>query len=116
MIQVRFLRHTESIWSDVGHSFILGWGRTASRWSAPSPGMRTPREDDVLPHRPQMSSGRLFLDRVARQHCPSPLRRHEQNTMSSLKLGGKEDISTLPESGHFYFALTLATLPCQLCP
>ena len=22
-----------------------------------------------------MSSGRLFLDRVARQHCPSPLRR-----------------------------------------
>ena len=23
-----------------------------------------------------MSSGRLFLDRVARQHCPSPLHRH----------------------------------------
>ena len=25
-----------------------------------------------------MSSGRLFLDRVARQHCPSPLHRHAQ--------------------------------------
>ena len=24
-----------------------------------------------------MSSDRLFLDRVARQHCPSPLHRHE---------------------------------------
>jgi len=26
-----------------------------------------------------MSSGRLFLDRVARQHCPSPLHRHHEN-------------------------------------
>ncbi len=26
-----------------------------------------------------MSSGRLFLDRVARQHCPSPLHRQSQN-------------------------------------
>jgi len=26
-----------------------------------------------------MSSGRLFLDRVARQQCPSPLHRHRQN-------------------------------------
>ena len=28
-----------------------------------------------------MSSGRLFLDRVARQHCPSPLHRHTQINM-----------------------------------
>jgi len=26
-----------------------------------------------------MSSGRLFLDRVARQHCPSRLQRHGQH-------------------------------------
>ena len=26
-----------------------------------------------------MSSGRLFLDRGARQHCPSPLHRQNQN-------------------------------------
>jgi hypothetical protein len=53
-----------------------------------------------------MSSGRLFLDRVARQHCPSPLHRHAQITMHPANLGGKEDISTLPARGHFYFALT----------
>ena len=53
----------------------LGWGRAASRWSAPGPGSRTCREDHAPSHRPQMSSGRLFLDRVARQHCPSPLHR-----------------------------------------
>jgi hypothetical protein len=47
----------------------LGWDRVASRWSAPSPGSRTCREDHAPSHRPQMSSGRLFLDRVARQHC-----------------------------------------------
>ena len=28
-----------------------------------------------------MSSGRLFLDRVARQRCPSPLHRHDQNNL-----------------------------------
>ena len=46
---------------------ILGRDQTASRWSAPSPGQRTRREEDALSHRPQMSSGRLFLDRVAYQ-------------------------------------------------
>jgi len=53
-----------------------------------------------------MSSGRLFLDRVARQHCPSPLHRHEQINMHFSETRGKEDISTLPGRGHFYFALT----------
>jgi hypothetical protein len=53
-----------------------------------------------------MSSGRLFLDRVARQHCPSPLHRHAQNTMHSSDAGAKGDISTLQGRGHFYFALT----------
>jgi hypothetical protein len=53
-----------------------------------------------------MSSDRLFLDRVARQHCPSPLHRHEQINMRSSNVPGKGDISTLPARGHFYFALT----------
>jgi hypothetical protein len=72
----------------------LGWGRAASRWSAPSPGSRTCREDHAPSHRPQMSSGRLFLDRVARQHCPSPLHRHAQTTTPPPTARRKPDIST----------------------
>ena len=83
-----------------------GGCRAASRWSAPSPGRRTRREDHALAHRPQMSSGRLILDRVARQHCPSPLHRRSQNNMHIGSLPAKEDISTLQKRGHFYFALT----------
>jgi hypothetical protein len=41
----------------------LGRDRAASRRSAPSPGKRTRREEHAPSHRPQMSSGRLFLDR-----------------------------------------------------
>jgi len=85
----------------------LGWSRAASRWSAPSPGSRTCREDHAPSHRPQMSSGRLFLDRVARQHCPSPLHRHAQTTMPPRPARPKPDISTLHRIGHFYFALTM---------
>jgi hypothetical protein len=84
----------------------LGRDHTASRWSAPHPGKRTRREDHALSHRPQMSSGRLFLDRVARQHCPSPLHRHTQINMHSREPWAKDDISTLPAIRHFYFALT----------
>jgi hypothetical protein len=50
---------------------ILGRDHTASRWPAPSPGQRTRREEHALSHRPQMSSGRLFLDRVGRHQSPS---------------------------------------------
>ena len=84
----------------------LGRSRAASRRSAPSPGSRTRREDRAPSHRPQMSSGRLFLDRVARQHCPSPLHRHEQTNTHFTEGWAKDDISTLPEGRHFYFALT----------
>jgi hypothetical protein len=45
---------------------------------APDPGPRARREDRALLIVP-MSSGRLFLDRGARQHCPSPLHRHDQH-------------------------------------
>ena len=87
----------------------LGWDRAASRWSAPGPGSRTRREDHAPSHRPQMSSGRLFLDRGARQHCPSPLHRQPQNNMYSAEAQDKGDISTLLGTRHFYFALTLTT-------
>ena len=82
----------------------LGRGRAASRWSAPSPGSRTCREDHAPSHRPQMSSGRLFLDRVARQHCPSPLHRHAQTTTLPRPAHGK--------TGHFYFAGNRTFLLC----
>ena len=85
---------------------ILGRDHTASRWSAPSPGKRTRREDHALSHRPQMSSGRLFLDRVGRHQSPSPLRRHAQPTTHFPRGNPEPELSTLPGSGTFYFALT----------
>ena len=83
-----------------------GRDRTSSRRPAPSPGKRTRREGHALSHRPQMSSDRLFLDRVARQHCPSPLRRHAQPIMHFPHGTLKPELSTLLGSGTFYFALT----------
>jgi hypothetical protein len=53
-----------------------------------------------------MSSGRLFLDQVARQQSLSPLHRRPQNNTHPEKHLGKGDISTLLRRGHFYFALT----------
>src|SRR4051794_26492923 len=84
----------------------LGRDQTASRWSAPDPRKRTRREDHAFSHRPQMSSGRLFLDRVGRHQSPSPLHRRSQNNTHPREARAKGDISTLPERGHFYFALT----------
>jgi hypothetical protein len=89
---------------------LLGRDHTASRRSAPSPGQRTRREDHALSHRPQMSSGRLFLDRVARQQSPSPLHRQPEHNTHSSSATAKGDISTLPARGHFYFALTVRHL------
>ena len=57
-----------------------------------------------------MSSGRLFLDRVARQQSPSPLHRHPQINMHSLNAWAKGDIPTLLGRGHFYFALTSSSI------
>ena len=86
----------------------LGEG-AASRWSAPSP---SPGRDErnYAPYSlasSAMSSGRLFLDRGARQQSPSPLHRHPQNNTHSSGTPAKGDISTLPARGHFYFSLTL---------
>jgi len=88
-----------------------GRDRAASRWSAPSPGSRTRREGRALTHRPQMSSGRLFLDRVGCHQSPSPLHRRSQNNTHSPSDRTKGDISTLLGRGHFYFALTKRNFP-----
>ena len=60
-----------------------------------------------------MSSGRLFLDRVARQQSPSPLHRHPHINMHSSEARAKGDISTLPGRRHFYFALTEKFSGCR---
>ena len=103
----------ESFWSDgVSKAKPLKPGRgTASRWSAPEAQSKDATGGTTRPaHRPQMSSDRLFLDRVARQHCPSPLHRHTQINMHSPEAQAKGDISILPGGGHFYFALTCRPL------
>jgi len=104
----------ESIWSDmVRLQPTLGRDRTASRRSAPGPGRRTRREDHAPSHRPQMSSGRLFLDRGARQHCPSPLHRRPQNNMHFSNGPGKGDISTLHKRVTFLLCVdSRKTTPC----
>jgi hypothetical protein len=79
----------------------LGRDRAASRRSAPGPGSRTRREDHAPSHRPQMSSGRLFLDQVARQQSPSLLHRRPQHNTHFSDGPGKGDISTLHKRGTF---------------
>jgi hypothetical protein len=95
---------------------ISTWGR---RCRLPLVGPRTPvqgRDGRTAPYPSStMSSGRLFLNRVARQHCPSPLHRHGQNNMHALPGATKQDISTLQRIGHFYFALTALPNIFRLC-
>jgi hypothetical protein len=121
VLTVRFLRHPGIYRSDVGVSLRQGSPLRGSALSSPSasaPRLR-PEFDESSGARSEarprsssaMSSGRLFLDRVARQQSPSPLHRHEQNIMASPNRGGQEDISTLPARGHFYFALTARRFP-----
>ena len=90
-----------------GRTTTKPWGGTAP------PPARRPRaqvEERVgrttLCSSSAMSSDRLFLDRGARQHCPSPLHRHAQTTTPPPSDWRKPDISTLQRIGHFYFALT----------
>ena len=78
-IRMRFLRHRGIYPSDMGFTDQPRPGlEPCLPPMAPNPGPRTRREDRALLI-VQMSSGRLFLDRVARQHCPSPLHRHAQH-------------------------------------
>src|ERR1700688_1776092 len=63
------------------------------------PGPEARRKETRLPI-VATSSGRLFLDRVARQHCPSPLHRHTQfhkpRQKGTFLLCQRGDISILP--------------------
>ena len=109
IFEMRFLRHG-------GIYLVRGSGQNQNYLDLgagcrlPFVGPRAPVKDATegarLAHRPQMSSGRLFLDRVARQQSPSPLHRHAQTTMHHRCSQAKQDISTLQGIGHFYFALT----------
>src|SRR6266849_991677 len=98
---LRFSGMTESIgpmWSENQNHLNLG-----ARCRLPLIGPRTPVQGrdgrNCAPcSSSAMSSGRLFLDRVARQH--------PQNNTHPSEGRAKDDISTLPGGRHFYFALT----------
>jgi hypothetical protein len=94
---MRFLRHCGIYRPDRGSPKNQTWAGAPPSDGGSHPGSRT-----IVP----MSSDRLFLDRVARQHCPSPLHRHPQINMRFSHARAEGDISTLRSGGHFYFALT----------
>ena len=76
-LEMRLFRHGGIYRSDVSLPLVNpGRGaasRSVSGQAIGRAGKNTPSPSSA------MSSGRLFLDRVARQHCPSPLHRHHQN-------------------------------------
>jgi len=77
---LRFLRHGGIYRSDGGEIQNQNHQDPRAGCRLPLVGPRTPVTDATegarLGSSSAMSSGRLFLDRVARQHCPSPLHRH----------------------------------------
>ena len=79
-IRMRFLRHGGIYRSDVVQVKTKPWGGTVPPPAGRPRAQVKERVGRTTPFSSSsMSSGRLFLDRVARQHCPSPLRRHGQN-------------------------------------
>ena len=95
VIGVRFIRHDGIYRSDV----VVKPSHLRAVHRLPLVGARAPvqrarRKVRTLPSS-AMSSGRLFLDRVARQHCPSPLHRRAQTNMHLTPNRRKQDISTL---------------------
>ena len=109
---MRFLRQAEAIRPMGGENPSPGWSNGLPPIGS-NPSSRTRREERILLI-VQMSSDRLFLDRVARQQSPSPLHRHRQINTHSSHAPAKEDISTLPRGGHFYFALTGRCIQLEL--
>jgi len=111
-LSMRFLRHGGIYRSDVVKAKTKPWGGTVPP-PAGRPRAQVKERDGrtTLFSSSAMSSGRLFLDRVARQQSPSPLHRHEQINTHSAESQAKGDISTLPGGGHFYFALTRFSVP-----
>ena len=83
-----------------GHRNVAFFGEAmergdASRWSGPDQVKERAERITFCPSS-AMSSDRLFLDRGARRHCPSPLHRQAQTNMRFSHAPAKEDISTLP--------------------
>jgi hypothetical protein len=107
----RFLRHAESI----GPMCSLHHPHLGPKCRLPLVGPRTPvkgRDGRSAPcSSSAMSSGRLFLDRVARQQSPSPLHRQIEHNTHLSDVWDKGDISTLLGGRHFYFALTVSPWP-----
>ena len=76
---MRFLRHDGIYRSDVS-SHLFTPGACPAFRSGRCQGIEQAGKNMLFPSS-AMSSGRLFLDRGARQHCPSPLRRRFQNKL-----------------------------------
>jgi hypothetical protein len=76
-LSMRFLRHGGIYRSDMGqNNSNPGWLRRLPLVGARAPVKeRDGRTASCSSASSAMSSGRLFLDRGARQHCPSPLHR-----------------------------------------
>jgi len=75
---MRFLRHSGIYRSDVLSLLVNSGQGAASRWSGPAQAIGRDGRCTPCPSS-AMSSGRLILDRVARQHCPSPLHQQPQH-------------------------------------
>jgi hypothetical protein len=101
----------ESIWSDGVKPKTKvkpspGAGAVPPPAGRPRAQLEEPVGSRALAHRPQVSSGRLFLDRVGRNQSPSPLRRRDQTTTLFPRRTSEPEPSTLLGTGTFYFALT----------
>ena len=109
---LRFLGMTESIGPMWFHNQNHGNLRAGCRLPLVGPRASVSESDGRSASCPSssMSSGRLILDRVARQQSPSPLHRHPQNNTHPSQTRAEGDISTLPGGRHFYFALTAQML------
>ncbi len=76
--QMRFLRHSGIYRSDVSSLLVNSGQGAASRWSGLAQAIGRDGKNTPCPSS-AMSSGRLILDRVARQHGPSPLHQRSQH-------------------------------------
>jgi len=108
-LRMRFQRHVGIYRSDVS-SLQVNPGRGSAFRSGPGQAIGRAGKNTPFPSS-AMSSGRLFLDRVARQHCPSPLHRHHQNkTVAARK--GTDYHRTVP--GVLTLCLTRGAHPREL--
>ena len=91
VIGVRFLRHGGIFRSDVVSKIkTKPWGRAVPPPVGRPRAQVKERAGRITPSSSSaMSSGRLILDRVARQHCPSPLHRRDQTNMHFFPSLGK---------------------------